>query len=98
MKPRLILLVLVFGLLWTTGCATSAVFNSGPKQFRPTNPPNMAALQQKDGKRILVIYDEQSEVYRKPVRRVFWIDPQAEPGSTVEKPSFVEPRRAKGLQ
>jgi hypothetical protein len=97
MKPRLILLALAFGLLWTSGCATSAVFNSGPKQFRPTNPPNMAALQQQDGKRILIVYDEQSEAYRKPVRRAFWIDPQAEPASAVQKPAFVEPRHAKGL-
>ena len=98
MKTRLALLALAFGLLWTSGCATSAVFNSGPKQFRPANPPNMAVLKEKDGKRLLVVYDEQSEVYRKPIRRAYWIDPEAEPSSRVEKPVFAEPRRANGLQ
>jgi len=98
MKPKLPLVALAFVALWTSGCATSAVLNSGPKQYRPTNPANLALGQRKDTQQILISYDEQSEAYRKPVRRAFWIDPQAEPSSRADKPQFVEPRHAKGLQ
>jgi hypothetical protein len=98
MKQRFVFVFLVFVILGTSGCATSALLTSGPKQYRPANPPNMAALQRKDGKRVLIVYDEQSDAYRKPVRRAYWIDPQAEPPARVEKPIFVQPREGKGLK
>jgi hypothetical protein len=98
MKPKLLLVTLAFVMLWTSGCATSAVLNSGPKQYRPTHPSSLAIGQSKGTKRLLVSYDEQSDSYRKPARRAYWVDPQAEPPSRPEKPLFVEPWRAKGLE
>jgi hypothetical protein len=100
MKLAVQICLCCFALLLGSGCATSALWSDTDlHRFAPAKPANLALLQRKDGRKILVTYDESLDEGAAKTRRAYWIEPAAEPSTAADKrPVFVSLRNENQLK
>jgi len=98
MKPKHLLVALAFLVLWTSGCATSALWEEGrfARFHQPAKPSNLELFKGRQEK-VLVVYDEENEETGKRRRRAYWADANVLPPENPYRPEYVAIKRKKRL-
>src|ERR1044072_7001375 len=94
MKPKLLLVALAFMMLWTSGCATSALWEEGrfARFHQPAKPSHLELFNGQQQKE-LVVYDEENEETGKRIRRAYWAETTVLPPENPFRPKYVAPKR-----
>jgi hypothetical protein len=94
MKPKLPLVAMAFVVLWTSGCATSALWEDGrfARFHQPAKPSNLELFKDQQQK-ILVVYDEENEETGKRRRRAYWAETNVPPPENPYRPEYVAIKR-----
>ena len=94
MKPKLLLVALAFMMLWTSGCATSALWEEGrfARFHQPAKPSNLELFKGQQQK-VLVVYDEENDETGKRIRRAYWAETNVLPPENPFRPKYVAPKR-----
>jgi hypothetical protein len=96
MKTIAIYLLCALAVFLNSGCAIPAVLEGGYRDhFKPAQPANLELYEGR--KKILVVYDEISNLELRLKRRAFWVDPEVEPSNAWRPPQFVSPTSVRGL-
>ncbi|HEY6229116.1 MAG TPA: hypothetical protein VI282_18510 [Verrucomicrobiae bacterium] len=98
MKPKLLLAAVACVVLWTSGCATSALWEEGrfARFHQPAKPSNLELFKGKE-QRVLVVYDEENEETGKRRRRAYWAETKILPPENPFRPEYVAIKRKKRL-
>jgi hypothetical protein len=100
MKRAMNVLILMAVLLFGSGCATQAVWEEGQfaRFHQPAKPAHLQVFEAKDGAKILVTYEEETDESARRWRRGYWANLNEEPPENPFRPKFVGRKAVKGLR